>query len=1303
VLMALIGTAFITTARTDRFSAQQNALNTEIDLLVQGVINMAEAAMTTTAHEQAGGQHWDDTRTDTWLTARIPGYFSDACGPYVMGHTYARGDLIVSPYDPTNLAANNSSTVYISLVDGNTAAPGGATWGKLPNNFQAFSSIQAWPALSAPLAANTQYEDPRFPFQTYSGHNVSQPGTTAVPTFVTFGGKNYPALQFFDTSTGTATPVTLLAASASGDGIADAFLWRLPIGEINGVTYYAATRIIDNSAAINLNTALSSTWDFDFQGTATRTLSPVHLSPGIFTSNIGLAETLKTFNPSATSYQTLGSEMVALSKFRSGIAQGNALTLPDGMVGDSYYQLDESNGSQRQDFKFNTLEEAIFMGLGRRVNHPGYFSHISPFYQALTWGDAAALAFRFELVNANASPTTSETWLSQSLYNLTASTTYQSVPYDPGRPGDQLKWIQSFQGQIYGQPYAMPNPQFCLRPFVTTHNPLNNLLPVHANASLFPPNYQPLMLGSAYTANPNTIPRVSLDTADVLANDFNPSKRPCLWLGFFNAMYDGTTPVDPKVPNGAPLYQQFRSSLRDPTVRAPNTLGTTYFTPTQQVWLRSLIAALNAQDLRDSDDDVSSRTVQLQATVAGNANTPVNVTVFGTERQPYITEVYANNDVSMQKAFLPDANGDDSQTANPNAQKQNPKGYVAVELHNPYSVPISLNGWQLGILTRSTSAAKNPYPTMMMKQITGFTGFGPTATPAITIPANGYAVLENFQATPAANPPPAGGGPSNDAQYRPFINYAGYTVPTNAIYIYVPNLHEVFSDPASTNPDGQPGGELYLLRPRSANGTLLQGENSLASLVPADSFDFSGTLVIPGPAGTVFQDMHYVRANGNLPAGPPSPTNNNLWRFVYPGRWTPAADGTPRQEGIYLSPTWDITAMKPLPHTDPWIITPPAGGAGPNVLPANDGSAGPAGAPINLGNPDPSPSYSNKFPAIQLNNTDFGGPNKLYTGNPINTFPYGGFARLGDVLQVPFIGGYTVTDTAGNIVEMNAVTTDSAFADDNDNGTDDTVEQVGRFCPLAAADPLHKAFNPTNAPGFIDPYGWAASLMDNFTAIANPHDDYLPNTDPNRYASPLEYQTPAATPPTPTRVPNFSKLTAFNANQGAEDLAPIEGLININTAPFAVLRRVPFIPANPTLNDQIALAIVTYRNSNGPYKTLFDLNSVPGFQNAYGDPSAPTMTSNYDSGDLSTVGPSGTQSDGVANDFEKRFMEMTRVSNLLTTRSDTYTAYILVQGWRGIGTATPELVVQRRAAFIADRSGLTVTNKSLNVVNVQAN
>jgi hypothetical protein len=65
-------------------------------------------------------------------------------------------------------------------------------------------------------------------------------------------------------------------------------------------------------------------------------------------------------------------------------------------------------------------------------------------------------------------------------------------------------------------------------------------------------------------------------------------------------------------------------------------------------------------------------------------------------------------------------------------------------------------------------------------------------------------------------------------------------------------------------------------------------------------------------------------------------------------------------------------------------------------------------------------------------------------------------------------------------------------------------------------------------------------------------------------------------------------------------------------------------------------------------------------------------------------------------------MLLNRISNLITTRSDSFTVYIVVQGWRidPKNAQAPELVVQRRAAFIADRSGATAASAPLKTVNV---
>ena len=72
-----------------------------------------------------------------------------------------------------------------------------------------------------------------------------------------------------------------------------------------------------------------------------------------------------------------------------------------------------------------------------------------------------------------------------------------------------------------------------------------------------------------------------------------------------------------------------------------------------------------------------------------------------------------------------------------------------------------------------------------------------------------------------------------------------------------------------------------------------------------------------------------------------------------------------------------------------------------------------------------------------------------------------------------------------------------------------------------------------------------------------------------------------------------------------------------------------------------------------------------------------------------------TQPDDSRYDFEEQFLMFNKISNLITVRSDSFTVYILVQGWRGIGTGNPQMVVQRRAAFIQDRSPVSEQNRTL--------
>jgi hypothetical protein len=72
-----------------------------------------------------------------------------------------------------------------------------------------------------------------------------------------------------------------------------------------------------------------------------------------------------------------------------------------------------------------------------------------------------------------------------------------------------------------------------------------------------------------------------------------------------------------------------------------------------------------------------------------------------------------------------------------------------------------------------------------------------------------------------------------------------------------------------------------------------------------------------------------------------------------------------------------------------------------------------------------------------------------------------------------------------------------------------------------------------------------------------------------------------------------------------------------------------------------------------------------------------------------------------SDDWLSQNIMVDRVSNLLTTRSDSFTVYVVVQGWRNAyaqptGTGPwPELVVEKRMAMTVDRSVLTPNSRTL--------
>ncbi|HMO27332.1 MAG TPA: hypothetical protein PKB10_13795, partial [Tepidisphaeraceae bacterium] len=112
---------------------------------------------------------------------------------------------------------------------------------------------------------------------------------------------------------------------------------------------------------------------------------------------------------------------------------------------------------------------------------------------------------------------------------------------------------------------------------------------------------------------------------------------------------------------------------------------------------------------------------------------------------------------------------------------------------------------------------------------------------------------------------------------------------------------------------------------------------------------------------------------------------------------------------------------------------------------------------------------------------------------------------------------------------------------------------------------------------------------------------------------------------------------------------------------------------------------------NGPFSTIHDLYNIPGFREAQrlvllaSEP-------DHEQGDFSPKNPGDL--DGVRFDFEEQFLMLNRVSNLIATHSDAFVVYIVVQGWIDAGTADARRVIERRTAFIVDRSNVTFTDRT---------
>lgn len=172
--------------------------------------------------------------------------------------------------------------------------------------------------------------------------------------------------------------------------------------------------------------------------------------------------------------------------------------------------------------------------------------------------------------------------------------------------------------------------------------------------------------------------------------------------------------------------------------------------------------------------------------------------------------------------------------------------------------------------------------------------------------------------------------------------------------------------------------------------------------------------------------------------------------------------------------------------------------------------------------------------------------------------------------------------------------------------------------------------------------------------------------------------------------PVFNYITAMKTPRAEE--TRVKGRININTAPASVLSQLPWLgihrdgSGNDVNDISLANAIVAYRDKFNVLSAPSDYTTRTdpcGFSNI-GQLNKVVKGNLLDRIDFYVDGrdqvgyPDIDPSDGVKDDFKERDLIFDRISDLITVRSDVFTAYILVR----VGTNGP----QKRYIAILDRS-----------------
>ena len=1037
VLLAIMGTAYLSVVRMDRLQVTGRGAQANPNGLVDATVlnQISERAKTLTLEtlvRDIYAQAWNPNSTALTLDARYWRAPMNTPSLPVTYFNYVSPGTIspwLSPILPGVTGTGTTAAPYWRFI-GSPVQRRDTSQNLLVDGY--FSDPRFAPGFSAPSTPSFAVT-PSSPVTAYFGSSAANPNPAFVIGSVSLRNtagtgpnrnRTYPAFAQSGTASGVPTGsagVPFIAADADGDGIADSglapvvlnpsgttFVERYVAAAVAtpansnaildpanpGVAYYVGVRVVDNSAQINVQTALSATSDVALGSTdplvSLRTTGDLQSLPnyGFFRSNAGFIELLESLDrtlelplPTGTlaRYATAGPRIIdqsGLLAFRLGQFANpgswwnNARTSLNAPWNESTVPLPTKITNVGRQSLGDVLEQTS----ASRLASPGSYVDAGQLQRVGLFDGSSAgasLAYRAGLISKSAVFGAIESVLIESTRFAAANFGGSAPAVFDYFPANEVRlWFQSSKNFPTNPAFVSVNPTVLnysntpndysggapgdkylrsIRPLLTGYSGVTNFAPMRSLSAFTPGNpvsYTVPAFAASYVVPANWTPANGPLAYPPMRVGVNVGSFQQLYRAFWQAMSD---PINASLPVVvSPGETTFLSnSRRDvPETRTVDDIGA------EMLQLRTTIAALNTLDLRPEVRTApGANPAEDPSVVAPGATIGVlslsgtrTAAVFGNERQPFIIRVLMDVDLTAAP----------TQTVS----------RFAVVLYNPYDSDIDLatGDYKLLSVTRSTgnvtlsteliALTGNLAPrSLRVLGILGTPGVAVTDTIATPPVTDSEIVLVRSQVTGV---PMAG------------TVIANWSQPNGPVPLDVVDLRRV-------------------------------GQNVVAQLA-----------VLPTPPAYVRYQYKRQVAALNSP---------DRFTCVYAGDMLSANAANGPTTLFNLS-----TSATPFPdETDLAAAT-------------TTGSVPPVNIPLQVFNPD-------------FTGPTFDPSTGLGARFPFNVFPYKSpFARDADLSAIPYIGSFIIYEAGGVIADFGTITTDAWYCDTLvTTGNFPTKIAVGRF------------------------------------------------------------------------------------------------------------------------------------------------------------------------------------------------------------------------------------------------------------------